>query len=89
MKISVSSVLVVVLVFVVSLFLEGCCPKCIKPTVLPQTNHPSMLQVQFDPNGEYCLGDTARRDMLINLEMYRASLEDCRATIEVYNESIK
>jgi hypothetical protein len=41
------------------------------------------------PLAEYCLTDSGRRETLINLELYRAALESSRATIRLYNETIK
>jgi hypothetical protein len=38
---------------------------------------------------EYCLDDRGRRDVLINLEFYRAALESSRTVLRLYNEAIK
>jgi hypothetical protein len=42
-----------------------------------------------NPISEYCLSDRGRRDVLINLETYRAALESTRETIRIYNDTIK
>jgi hypothetical protein len=47
-----------------------------------------MTRVQFDPNGEYCIGNTGRVDMLINIERYRAALQKCSATIVEHNKTV-
>lgn len=39
-----------------------------------------------NPAAEYCLSDRGRRDVLINLETYRAALESSRKTIQIYNK---
>ena len=69
-------------------WLVACCPPCLMPTVLPVPQHPAMTRVQFDPNGMYCIGDSGRMDMLINLERYRAELQKAKRTIERYNETV-
>ena len=52
-----------------------------------------MRQVEIWPpanqNSEYCLSDRGRRDLLINLETYRASMEAARETIRIYNDTVK
>jgi hypothetical protein len=47
-----------------------------------------MYGVIFNPQGEYCITDKSRRDMLVNLEMYRAALEKCNGTILEYNKTV-
>ncbi len=42
-----------------------------------------------NPAAEFCLSDRGRRDVLVNLEAYRAALESCRETIRIYNAEIK
>lgn len=74
------------------LFLAGCCKPCIRPQ-LPIEPHPALHQVDLYPPGtpqaEYCLTDRGRRDVLINLEMYRSAIDACSETIRLYNDSIK
>jgi hypothetical protein len=74
------------------LSLAGCCQPCIRP-ILQVEAHPAMRQIEVwppnSPLAEYCLADRGRRDVLINLELYRASLESCRETIRIYNDAVK
>ena len=74
------------------LSLAGCCKPCIHP-LLQLESHPALHQVDMYPPGspraEYCLDDRGRRDVLINLELYRAALESSRKAISIYNETIK
>lgn len=73
-------------------FLPGCCKTCIRPP-LPVELHPAMRQVVLyppqAPEAEYCLTDRGRRDVLVNLEGYRAALEAARETLRIYNEKVK
>ena len=71
----------------------GCTPSvCIRP-VLPVEPVPALRQVDMyppgSPQGQYCLTDRGRRDVLINLELYRAALEASRETVRLYNETVK
>lgn len=72
--------------------LPGGCRMCIRP-VLPIEPQPAMRSVEMwapgNPAAEYCLTDRGRRDVLINLEMYRGSLESSRKTIRIYNKEVK
>ena len=43
-----------------------------------------MYQPQ-DSRATYCLDDPGRRAVLVNLEQYRAALESCNTTINIYN----
>ena len=74
------------------LSLAGCCKPCIRP-LLQVEAHPAMRQVEVwppvSPLAEYCLADRGRRDVLINLETYRAALESCRVTLQKYNDNVK
>ena len=42
-----------------------------------------------DPRAEYCLTDQARRDILTNLERYRAALESSLEAIRQYNSTVQ
>jgi len=48
-----------------------------------------MQGVQFDPNGEYCIGDSGRRAILENLYLYQGALNKCNATVQKFNDSVK
>ena len=82
------------LMLVLSLLLSlGCSPSvCIRP-VLPVEPVPALRQVDMYPPGspqaQYCLTDRGRRDVLVNLELYRSALEVSRETIRLYNETVK
>jgi len=70
----------------------GCCKPCIHP-LLPIEPQPALHRVDLyrpdSPLAEYCLTDRGRRDVLINLELYRSALEVSRETIRLYNETVK
>lgn len=70
--------------FLAGFLIAGCCRPCLKPT-LPLEPHPNMTAVRFDPAAEYCITDQGRRNMLENLELYRAALERCNGTLQIYN----
>ena len=73
------------------LFLQGC-PNpsaCIRPT-LQEVSTPVMRQVMLVPLSEadYGITDRGRKDILINLEELRSSLEQCNITISTYNKTV-
>lgn len=80
------------LALLLCLSLAACCKPCTVPAVLPVEPHPALREVEIyqpgDARAEYCLSDRGRRDVLIDLEMYRAALEACREVIRRNNEPI-
>lgn len=93
-SISRASRLLSLLMLALSLsFLAGCPNACIPPSRLPLEPFPVLRQVELYPpqsqQAEYCLTDRGRRDILTNLELYRAALESSRKTIGIYNETVK
>lgn len=74
------------------LSLAGCHKVCTQ-VPLQIEPFPALRQVELyppaSPLAEYCLTDRGRRDVLTNLELYRAALESSRTTIQIYNNLIK
>jgi len=64
----------------------GCCKDviCVKP-ILPLEPHPVMQEVMSNDQGG--LDEFNTKIMLINLELYKGSLDKCNATILLYNKS--
>lgn len=74
------------LVGLLSLSTACCKPAlCVKPT-LPIEPHPVMQQVTSDEFGG--LDEENTKTMLINLELYKGSLDKCNTTIILYNKSV-
>lgn len=50
--------------------------------------HGVFLYEPGTPQAEFCIDDRGRRDVLINLELYRAALESARKTVHIYNDTV-